>query len=166
MTLENIDVAPLREQINVDAVAIGQLGQTYPTLEQELIDATRHGVETGFGRAAFVILDDTPAGVATTRDVAQELLNTTDFDTIIVRSPHSGAIVSHDYSRAAIESAQYDYFANPQIAPASRQLMDTLHTQHYPWSLINIAIAVVVLAAIAITAWLTLRQAKRLDASL
>ncbi|QGU02046.1 hypothetical protein CKALI_05885 [Corynebacterium kalinowskii] len=163
MTLENIDVASLREQINVDSVAIGDLGVTYPSLEQELIDASRHGMDTGFGRTAFVVLDDAPTGIATTRDVAQELLNTTSFDTIIVRSPYSGAIVSHDYSRAAIESAQYDFLANPQIANGAREFMDTLNGQFYPWSTINIIIGLVVILVVAFTAWITIRQAKSLD---
>lgn len=163
MTTENIDVASLRDQINVDAVAINQLGATYPHLEQELIDASRHGIDTGFGRTAFALLDHSPAGVATTRDVAQELLNTTNFDTIVVRTPYTGAIVSHDYSRAAIESAQYDFLANPEIAAAACEFMDTLNGQFYPWSTINIVIGATVALAIALTAWLTSGQARKLD---
>lgn len=153
MTVENIDVNSLRDQINVDAVAIGKVGQDYPGLEQELIDVSRHGVETGFGRTAFVILDHTPAGVATTRDVAQELLNTTDFDTVIVRAPISGAIVSRDYSRAAIESAQYEFLGDPNIAPAARTFIDTLNHQTYPWAIINVVIALVVAVAVLVSVY-------------
>lgn len=153
MTLENIDVASLRDQVNVDGVAIGQLGQQYPLLEQELIDAARYGSESGFGRTAFVILDHTPSGVATTRDVAQEILITTNFDTVIVRAPVSGAVVSHDYSRAAIESAQYDFLADPEIAAASRTFMDTLNHQSYPWMAINLIIAGLILFSIVATVY-------------
>lgn len=152
MMLEGIDVESLRAQINSDGVAIDQLGKTYPSLEPELIAAAQHGEATGFGKTAFVILDQIPGEVSTTRNIAQELLNTTSFDTVIVRAPAGGAVVSHDYSRAQLESAQYDFLANPQIAPAAIEFMDTLNGQFYPWAVINIVIAALVALAIAFVA--------------
>ncbi|MEJ5927242.1 DUF6676 family protein [Corynebacterium sp. H128] len=153
MIPEDVDLNSLRSQIEADSVAINKLGLEYPSLEPELVDVSRHASESGFGKTAFVLLDRTPNGAAATRDVAQELLNTTDFETIIVRTPGSGAIVSHDFSRAQIEAAQYDFFANPEIASGAREFVDTLNTQQYPWMYINIAIAVALLLAILVSAY-------------
>lgn len=167
MIPSDIDIVSMRDQINADGVAIGQLGIEHPTLEPELQNVAQYGLDTNFGRTAFVILDHTPPEAGATRDVAQELLNTTDFDTIIVRAPGSGAVVSHDFSRAALEAAQYDFLSNPEIAPAARQFIDTLNGPVFPWMWINIVIAALLGLAIVITAIHTFRysQAKTLDRS-
>ena len=91
----------------------------------------------GRGSFGFVALDETPAQTADLRDIAQELLDTTNINTIIVRAPGSGAIVSDQYSRKTVELAQWDLLGNPDYVSAVDNYVASVSSDstHGGWSL-------------------------------
>lgn len=109
MIPENIDLKQLASELGDDAVSMGErTGSQFPTLEHDLINAVSTAESSDFGSLGIVVLDDTPVVTSDLRDIAQELLMQSDLDSVIVRAPLSGAVVSDVHSRAALESGQHD----------------------------------------------------------
>lgn len=109
MIPENIDIDALARELEDDAVAMGQsTGDQYPALESDLISVMEGAAEGEFGSLGHVVLDSTPAVTADLRDIAQELLDATSLDTVVVRAPGSAAVVSDIHSRASLEAAQHE----------------------------------------------------------
>ncbi|MBI8988917.1 DUF6676 family protein [Corynebacterium meridianum] len=153
----DINLTDITKDLADDGVAIGSLDSEYPGLSDALsgvIDNARSG---GFGELRFVFLDSAPAVAADQRDVAQDLLDATGADTLILRSPAGGAVVSGEHSRAAIESAQVDLFGNPDLVAGTQIFVDDLTRATVPWQGINIGMAAVVLVAVLVTV-ITLRS--------
>lgn len=153
MIPQDVDINSIRGELIADNVAINQIGREYPELEGQLIDVTHHAADSGFGKTGIVILDQTPASPISVRDIAQELLNTTDFSAIIVRTPHTGAVVSNNHSRAELESAQWHFLNTPDFVAGSRTLIDEVNVHTFPWAEINLAIAGLVLLAVIAVAF-------------
>ncbi|AKK03178.1 Rv1476 family membrane protein [Corynebacterium epidermidicanis] len=145
----DVDVDTLRAELAVDNVAINDLGRQYPQMEAELIDVSRHAADSGFGKTGIVILDETPKMPTDVRDIAQELLNTTDYSAIIVRTPATGSVVSRNHSRAVLESAQWHFLDDPSFSRGARTMIDMVNETSYSWAGINLIIAAIVLLAIA-----------------
>lgn len=109
MIPENVDIDALSRDLERDAVAMGQVtGEQHPELEASLIETVGAVGEGDFGSLGYVVLDTTPPVTADLRDIAQELLDATSLETIVVRAPGSGAVVSEVHSRASLESAQHE----------------------------------------------------------
>ncbi|QGU07443.1 hypothetical protein COCCU_07550 [Corynebacterium occultum] len=149
----DIDLEDLAFQLQEDRVAIGGVGQDYPIMEGELLETLAHADARGFGSTGIVVLDQTPVQAADQRDIAQELLNLTGVDTVIVRSPGSGAIVSDIHSRSDIESAQWHFLGNNDYVAATRELVDRMvDTPEPSWILLSL-LAILFFTAVAVLAW-------------
>ncbi|MBI9000486.1 hypothetical protein M0E87_11325 [Corynebacterium sp. CCM 9185] len=152
MVPADIQLTDITEDLSADGVAIGSLDTQYPGLSDALSTVVDEARESGFGELRFVFLDSAPAVAADQRDIAQDLLDVTGADTLILRSPVGGAVVSGDHSRAAIESAQVDLFANPDLVAGAQMFVEDLSHSTVPWQAINIGIMLVVLVAVLVTA--------------
>lgn len=160
----DIDLDDLASQLQGDGVAIAGIGQSYPDMEGELVEVLAEADAGGFGSAGIVLLDQTPAQPADQRDIARDLLDLTGLDTVIVRSPGSGAIVSDTHSRADIESAQWHFLGNGDYVAATRDLVNRMvETPEPHWLLLSL-LALLFLAGVATLTWLSLRPGWRADA--
>lgn len=145
----DVDLNALRSQLAADSVAIDEMGRQYPHLEGQLIEASNYAADSGFGTTGIVVLDRTPDLPTDVRDIAQELLNTTQYDNIIVRTPGTGAVVSHNHSRATLESAQWYFLNDPDFARGVHKLVDLTNQQQFPWAAVNVLIAALVILTVA-----------------
>lgn len=149
----DIDVDGLAAQLTEDGVAIDQLGHHYPSMEGELQQVLAEAGRSDFGSAGIVLLDHAPERSADQRDIAQDLLNLTNLDTVIVRSPGSGAIVSDVHTRAEIESAQWHFLGNSDYVAATRDLVGAINSAGVNWPMVTAVLLVTLVAAVALTAW-------------
>lgn len=153
----DVNIDDLARQLAEDGVAIGEIGDVYPSMEGELQDVLQQAAGSEFGRAGIAILDDTPARSADQRDIAQDLLNAVDLDTVIVRSPGSGAIVSDIHSRADIETAQWRFLADSDYVTATRNLAEQVTATDTNW----VAVTALMLAAVAVAVVVTALSVRR-----
>lgn len=155
MIPDGVDIDDLSRQLAEDSVAFGSAMpvEQVSSLEPGLIDAVSHAEQSDFGSLGVVVLGQTPSHTPDLRDIAQDLLLGTDVDTVIVRAPESGAIVSDVHSRAAIEEAQYPFLGNPDIVGGVFGFIDDVNGWSANWPL-AVALIVVALAAVCVaTAW-------------
>lgn len=125
MIPENVNIAELATELEEDSVAMGPLtGEQYPTLEPDLIEVVEGAGD--FGSLGVVVLDETPAATSDLRDIAQELLNVSAVDTVVVRSPTSGAVVSDVHSRAALEMGQHEMLGTVDFVAGTESLIRTV----------------------------------------
>lgn len=157
-----IDIADLASQLQEDRVAIGKVVQAYPSMEGELQEVLAAAGTEGFGSVGMVLLEQVPVRAADQRDIAHELINATGLDTVIVRSPGSGAIVSEVHTRADIEAAQWHFLGNDDYVLATRELVDHISAAPGPnWVLLT-ALALVLILAVVMLTWLGLGGRKGL----
>lgn len=153
---ENIDIDALARELEDDAVAMGQgTGEQYPALETDLISVMEEAAEGEFGSLGHVVLDSTPAVTADLRDIAQELLDATSLDTVVVRAPGSGAVVSDVHSRASLEAAQHEMLQTfDYVEGASLLIRDVTESGigSIDWGQLAIWGAVALLAVLIISA--------------
>lgn len=121
MIPENINIDDLNAQLLIDGIA---LESTNDPLHQDLEFALSYAEEKGMGDVGVVVIDHVPIHYADMRDIAQELALRAELDTVILRAPGSGAIVSTHYSRAEIEAAQGAFFSEPNYGLGMRMLVD------------------------------------------
>jgi len=146
-----IDTDDLARQIGEDAVAFGgnvPAGR-FAELEPGLIDAVGHADATGFGSLGVVVLGETPPHTPDLRDVAQDVLLATDVDTVIVRAPESGAIVSDVHTRADIEAAQWPFLGDPDVVRGVFGFIDDVNGSSADW-VSAVALIVIALAAVVV----------------
>lgn len=117
----DVDMGDLTKQLADDQVA---LESPNPQLHGDLLSVVQDLSSSEFGTVGIAVLDETPQQTADLRDIAQVLLDESTVESVIVRAPSSGAIVSDVHSRADIESAQWDFLTNPDYAEATRILGD------------------------------------------
>ncbi|MFP7365742.1 DUF6676 family protein [Corynebacterium callunae] len=172
MIPEDVNIAELAADLKKDAIAIGpQTTANYPQLQQDLAQVVDRAEGGDFGSVGLVYLDHTPAVTSDLRDIAQELLNSTDYETIVVRAPASGAVVSDVHSRAVLEIGQSDLLAtNDFVAGADALISDVTLSSvaAIDWATVTIMGAIVLIVAIAIIAagqWGLRRKAKFLNRS-
>ena len=150
-----VDVPDLAQQIDEDSVAYGgDGGEGFARdVEPGLLDAAAHAESGDFGSVGFVVLDRTPERTADLRDIAQDVLLATDVDTVVVRAPGSGAIVSDVHSRSAIESAQYSFLGDPDVVGAAHRFIDDVTGAGITWPIVAVALLLTIAAVVALTAW-------------
>ncbi len=155
MIPDGVDIDDLSRQLAEDSVAFGSFVpvEQVSSLEPGLIDAVSHAEQSGFGSLGVVVLEHTPPHTPDLRDVAQDLLLGTDVDTVIVRAPESGAIVSDVHPRGAIEAAQYPFLGNPDIVGGVFGFIDDVNGWSVNWPLALVLIAVTLAAVGGATAW-------------
>ena len=151
MIPDGVDIDDLSRQLAEDSVAFGSFVpvEQVSSLEPGLIDAVSHAEQSGFGSLGVVVLEHTPPHTPDLRDVAQDLLLGTDVDTVIVRAPESGAVVSDVHSRGAIEAAQYPFLGNPDIVGGVFGFIDDVNGSSADW-VSAVALIVIALAAVVV----------------
>ncbi|MCK2200154.1 DUF6676 family protein [Corynebacterium callunae] len=157
---EDIDIADLAQDLNKDAVMVGpHTASEYPQLEHDLVEVAKQAQAGDFGSVGLVYLDKTPPMTSDLRDIAQELLNTTDFETVVVRSPESGAVVSDIHSRAVLEIGQGDMLATPDYAAGAQALIEDVTQSSVgaiDWTAVTVmglVVLTVLLVVIALAQW-------------
>ncbi|WP_075726218.1 DUF6676 family protein [Corynebacterium aquilae] len=158
MIPDYVNLDDLAQQVEADNVAIDGLEAAYPGTEAGLIDITNQARSTGVGDVKIVVLDRTPAQPADLRDIAYEIQQRTGADTVIVRSPGTGAVVSDQYSRKSIEQAEKAMYGNPDYISSTQAFLADVREDTTPWQEINLGIGVVVALTIVTTAWSTWRR--------
>ncbi|RNE49170.1 DUF6676 family protein [Corynebacterium alimapuense] len=150
-----VDIPNLAQQLQEDSVAFGNPDAVNmgAGLEPGLVSAVTHAESIDVGPVGVVVLDFTPNITADLRDIAQELLMATDLDTIIVRAPGTGAIVSETHSRSAIESAQHAFLGNPNIEEGTFYFLDQLANAGANWFLMGLFALFAIALVIALTIW-------------
>lgn len=156
---EDVDINELVHELDADGVYIGSLADQYPSMEEQLIAVTQKAEEQGIGDMKIAFIDQTPAHTADLRDIAQELLNNTGADLVLVRNPMSGAVVSTDVSRATLEAAQYHFLADPDYVRASNSFVDYVSSSSIPWALIGIVV-LIGLVLVAAGTWFFARRSR------
>lgn len=154
MIPEGVDIDDLARQIDEDSVAFGSFvpAEKMGELEPGLIDAVSHADSSGFGSLGVVVLEHTPAHAPDLRDIAQDVLLATDVETVIVRAPGSGAIVSDAHSRAEIEAAQYPFLADGDVVGGVHRFVDDINGWSLSWGWVFVAVVLVVAVAAVLTA--------------
>lgn len=165
MIPSGVDIADLSAQLREDQLAIGPNADFGRIQESELLDVLSvSNQESGAGvdgRADFgLALIDVPFGkAADLRDVAQELQLNTEIETIVVRTPTAGAAVSELHSRAELEAAE-SAFAHVQTSTGFHNFVDTLSSTPIQWSVVAIALTVVIATALTVS-WLLVTKLLR-----
>ncbi|MCK7637020.1 DUF6676 family protein [Corynebacterium pygosceleis] len=147
----DIDLPDIADDLAGDGVSIGSLDGEYPGLADALSGVVEGARESGFGELRFVFLDSAPAVAADQRDIAQDLMDMSGAETLILRSPAGGAVVSDNHSRAAIESAQVHMFANPDLVAGTEMFIGDLDHVTVPWQGLNLGVGATVLVAVLVT---------------
>ncbi len=129
------------------------VGENSRDMEPELLDAVARAEAEGFGTLGVVVLDDHPERATDLRNLAEDLQLSTGLDTVIVRSPFSGAVVSDVHSRAELESAQYAFLGNPDVPGATHALIDQVAAGGVNWTAFTVLVVLAVLAVVVLTAW-------------
>lgn len=154
---DDVDISELVDELNADGVYVGSLGDEYPRMEDQLIAVTEKAQEQGIGDMRIAFLDQTPPHTADLRDIAQELINRTGADLVLVRNPVSGAVVSDDISRATLEAAQHHFLADPDYVRAANFFVDYVSSTHVPWGIVAVLIFIAV-AVVAAGTWFVTRR--------
>ncbi|KQB85569.1 DUF6676 family protein [Corynebacterium oculi] len=152
MIPDNIDLDAMRTQIADRGVAIHGKGSTDTAYRDKLAAAIDAAEATGQGSFGIAVLDFTPTHTADLRDIAQEIHQGTELDTVIVRAPGSGATVSSVYSRDDIERAQDDFLSTTNYATAVREYPEHLSAAPIPWFPLSLTALIVCLFTLASTA--------------
>lgn len=146
----DVDVDDLARQLEEDSVAVGEGREA---LEAALLDAVEHAESTDFGSLGVAVLEHTPPHTADLRDVAQDLQLATGLDTVIVRTPSSGAVVSDVHTRAQLESAQHLFLGDPDLPGATHRLIDQVTAAGINWPLVGTLVLVIMVAVVVATVW-------------
>lgn len=157
----DVDITGLSQQIEADHVAIAGDLDPSGALNQELVDVVNQLQGSDFGSLGVVLLDRVPAVEADMRDIAWQIQQNTGLETIILRGPYSGAVVSDVYNRAEIEAAQHDLLGNPDVPASIANFGMDVMNNSYPWPMITLILAAIILFLAAATFIAVGRNAKR-----
>ena len=145
----DVDMASLEAQLQEDGIAFGTDNPVNVPLEAAMRDALTQAPSDDMGEAGLVVLEQTPPQIADLRDVAQDLLNGTGYDTVVVRTPNAAIAVSDSLSRAAIERGQTAMVAQPDYPQGVVAFVEAAQGHSVAW---GIAVGSVVLALACIAA--------------
>ncbi|MDY6049608.1 MAG: DUF6676 family protein [Corynebacterium sp.] len=152
MIPSDVDIAAVTTELADDGVFVGEEAIQRDQLIAGLRDVVAHADAAGVGPMRVAVIDQMPEHTSDLRDIADALLASTDANLVLVRNPESGAIVSGEYSRAAIEAAQYYVLNDPDYVRSANFLIDQLAVSNTPWGLVFGAIIVAVIVVIGV-AW-------------
>lgn len=162
MIPDHVDIDALARDLEGDAVAMGSgTGEMYPTLEDELVQVVEGAADGEFGSLGYVVLDTTPAMTADLRDIAQELVNETSLDTVAVRAPGSGAVVSEVHSRASLEVAQHEMLGTTDYVEGASLLIRNVTdsgVSAIDWAQVTIWCAALLVGVLIVSALFTKRK--------
>lgn len=142
------DAALLAAQLADDGIAFGTENPANEALGKHLVTALADVASTAVGRTGVVVLEQTGQQAGALRDLAQDVKDMSDFETVIVRTPASTAAVSDNLTRAQVEKAQYALIAEPDYAAGVRAFGSEAENFDVPWGFV----AVAAVAALAVAA--------------
>lgn len=151
----DVDISALSRQLEDAPVAFTSPEMVDPVLAEQLREVVA-------GESAAVIVSG-PGNPTHLRDVGQAVLDSTDFSTVIVRGPGTGAVVSEEYSRATIETSRDTLLAEPDYVVGVAEFLSGAHSFSVSWATV---LAVIVVCAVVATlcAWWSARgQVQELD---
>lgn len=129
----------LLQELQHDGIA---MEVAHPDLEAAL-QTTVADFATEPNDIGIVILDHTPTHTPQLRDLAQHMLDHSAYELVIVRTPHSAAVVSHEHSRATLEQAQHSLVSSPDYVDGFRQFLlatqqESTNLQFWPLAILAI----------------------------
>lgn len=149
------DVSALSRQLEDAPVAFTSPDMADPVLAEQLTEVVAH--------ESTAVIVSGPGNPAHLRDLGQAMLDGTDFSTVIVRGPGTGAVVSEEHSRAAIETSRDALLAEPDYVAGVAEFLTGAQSFSVNWTAAAAAIIGCVVV-IAVCAWLSARgQARRLE---
>ncbi|GAB3943817.1 DUF6676 family protein [Corynebacterium tapiri] len=140
-------VAEIAQQLDEDSVAFHNLPAD-PALEHGLREAL-------IDDSGIVVVPEHAGSAPELRDLAQDVMNTSGLDTVIVRSPEAAAVVSASHSRAEIESAEWSLASNPDYIAGTRSLFTELDSPDFPFLVITVVVLLILAISAAIAAMQT-----------
>ena len=158
-----VNLDALAAQLTSNKIAFGTENPNNAQLAQELGRAIENVESSGMGPVGVVVLEATPERVGDLRDIAQDLQNTTQLATVVVRTPRSTAAVSDSLTRAQVERGQFalisqpDYPAGIEAFAAEAQAGPSAQCS---WGLVC-ALAVALIALVAAGTWWSVRSIDR-----
>lgn len=152
-----IDMADLEGQLAADGIAFGTENPVNAPLEAAMRDALNVAPTDELGTTGLVVLEQTPAHVPDLRDVAQDLLIASGYDTVIVRTPHVALAVSDTLDRASIDAGQRAMIAQPDYPQGLVDFAEAAADFDMPWLLLALFGALIVGGVVAAT-WRRARQ--------
>ncbi len=153
----NVDMQSLEDQLEADGIAFGAISPANAALEGHLATTLGATDLPGIGSVGVVVLDTTPAQPADLRDIARDLADATQLDTVIVRTPGASGAVSDRLTRAGVEEGQRAMMAQPDYGDGLRAFLDTAVGSGAPWAALGFA-AIVALAVIAAATFAATRR--------
>ncbi|AWB84029.1 DUF6676 family protein [Corynebacterium liangguodongii] len=151
MTPEGVNIDSIKDQLTAGDVAFGTANpvnaQLGPAMSDALDGALAAAGAEHIEPVALVVLEQTPRQPADLRDLAQDLASETQFETVIVRTPHASGAVSERLSRYQIESAQRAMLEHSDYPEGVRAFVDTAVSTGWSWPLVA---ALFLLAAAAV----------------
>lgn len=153
MTPADVDVSALSRQLEDGPVAFTSPEMVDPVLAAQLSEVVA-------GESAAVLVSG-PGSPAHLRDVGQAVLDATDFSTVIVRGPETGAAVSEEHPRAAIEASRDALLAEPDYVVGVAEFLSGTQSFSVSWATVT-ALIVVCVAVVTLCAWWAARSQVRI----
>ncbi|QNQ90247.1 hypothetical protein GP475_06050 [Corynebacterium poyangense] len=154
----------LAQQLAEGHVAIESphLGDS-PFVDQEgkLSQIAVEAENDGFGSLGIVIVNHDPSEAGGLRNLGIDLLNDSDLDTIVLRSPTIVDVVSKTHHRAELEIGRNNLAQNLDPVAYPGQLhafIADLDNYSAPWGMFSL-IAAIVVGAVFVAAWRAARTA-------
>lgn len=151
----DVDISALSRQLEDSPVAFTSPEMVDPVLAERLREVVA-------GESAAVIVSG-PGNPTHLRDVGQAVLDGTNFSTVIVRGPGTGAVVSEEYSRATIETSRDTLLAEPDYVVGVAEFLSGAHSFSVSWAAVLAAIVVCVVVATLCAWWSAKGQAQKLE---
>lgn len=147
------EINDLVQQLAEDGVAMDHQDAT---LHDELMSALEYAEHP----TGVVVIEDLPEAIPNIRDFAGELLKASEMDTIILRTPFAGSVVSDVYSRSEIESAERSFLGNEDYPEATAALLQDLRaSEPVDVPFLGLMFGAITLAAASAVAWKKSRKA-------
>ncbi|WP_085957994.1 DUF6676 family protein [Corynebacterium fournieri] len=141
----------LVDQLSSSPVAFGTDNPVNPELGAALTSALEGADTADIDPVGVVVLEQTPPVIADLRDLAQDVADGADLDTVLVRTPNVAVGVSDSLTRAQVERGERAMAAEPDYPAGVQAFVDAAASVSIPWGLI-VAVVVAVLAAVAVAA--------------
>lgn len=153
----DVDLNRILTDIKQDSVSVGMnIKKAEPTFALDLATAVANLESGEFGTLGVIVLEVTPSPASSIRDIGQEVLMRSDKDTIAVRTPGSGAVVSDIHSRASLESGQEFFLNNNDYIQGTVALVNQVVHPVPPrpsMKMATVEIGLVIVLAIALAAF-------------
>ena len=154
----DVDMTDLHAQIADDGIAFGTDNPVNEPLEKAMRDALAQAPSGEMDPTALVVLENTPPHIPDLRDVAQDLLLESDYETVIVRTPHIALAVSDSLDRAAIDKGQRAMVAEPDYPQGVIAFAEAVDTFSIQWAVVAAVLLIGIAAVAGATFWATRRH--------